>query len=550
MTTRNTLDSTAEGCTGRAEPNLTPTNDRPCALRPFAVQIGAEPLLDRDRIHTRNDADTRDPCVSATRPTVLLVDDEPLSLETLTRTLDDSFEVLTATSAAAAEELLAEQWVQVVVTDQRMPETTGVEFLARVRERWPDVVRIIISGYTDPGDIIDGINRAGIYQYITKPWHPENLLLTVGNACHLYRLQREHELLSLETRLTAATLEQKLAAQRARLKRTFRLDAIVRSHGGPLDAVCDLVERVAPYDIPVLLTGESGTGKELFARALHYNSHRADKPFVAENCGAMPDQLLESELFGHKKGAFTGAVNDRIGLFEQADGGTIFLDEIGEVSRTFQVKLLRVLQEGELRPLGSNQRRRVDVRLVAATNRSLETEIREGRFREDLYYRLAAVRLHLPPLRERPDDIPVLARHHLEAAMAAFGKPVTGLSADLLDRLQRYQWPGNVRELQNEVQRMLIMTDADELGVEVLDPRIPGADPNTGEPEAQEATDPTLKARIEALETQVLREALDRHRWNKSQAAAELGLSRVGLSAKIERYGLARQSGDARRDPP
>jgi two-component system, NtrC family, response regulator HupR/HoxA len=298
------------------------------------------------------------------------------------------------------------------------------------------------------------------------------------------------------------------------------------------------------------LTGESGTGKELFARALHYNSHRADKPFVAENCGAMPDQLLESELFGHKKGAFTGAVNDRIGLFEQADGGTIFLDEIGEVSRTFQVKLLRVLQEGELRPLGSNQRRRVDVRLVAATNRSLETEIREGRFREDLYYRLAAVRLHLPPLRERPDDIPVLARHHLEAAMAAFGKPVTGLSADLLDRLQRYQWPGNVRELQNEVQRMLIMTDADELGVEVLDPRIPGADPNTGEPEAQEATDPTLKARIEALETQVLREALDRHRWNKSQAAAELGLSRVGLSAKIERYGLARQSGDARRDPP
>ena len=488
--------------------------------------------------------------MSPSRPTVLLVDDEPLSLETLTRTLDESFEVLTATSAAAAEEILAEEWVQVVVTDQRMPETTGVEFLARVRERWPDVVRIIISGYTDPGDIIDGINRAGIYQYITKPWHPDTLLLTVGNACHLYRLQREHALLSLETRLTAATLEQRLAEQRARLKRTFRLDAIVRSRGGPLDAVCDLVERVAPYDIPVLLTGESGTGKELFARALHYNSHRADKPFVAENCGAMPDQLLESELFGHKKGAFTGAVNDRIGLFEQADGGTIFLDEIGEVSRTFQVKLLRVLQEGEVRPLGSNRRRRVDVRVVAATNRSLETEIGEGRFREDLYYRLAAVRLHLPPLRERPADIPVLARHHLKAAVAAFGKLVTGLSDDLIDRLQRYHWPGNVRELQNEIQRMLVMCDGDELGADLLDPGILVA-ASRSEPSASEPLEnQTLKARIEALEIVVLGEALERNRWNKSQTAAQLGLSRVGLSAKIERYGLARHQENPRRDPP
>jgi two-component system response regulator HupR/HoxA len=488
--------------------------------------------------------------VSASRPTVLLVDDEPLSLDTLTRTLDESFEVLTATSAAAAEEVLAQEWVQVVVTDQRMPETTGVEFLSRVRERWPDVVRIIISGYTDPGDIIEGINRAGIYQYITKPWHPETLLLTVGNACQLYRLQREHELLSLETRLTAATLEQRLAAQRARLKRTFRLDAIVRRAGGPLDEVCDLVERVAPYDIPVLLTGESGTGKELFARALHYNSHRADKPFVAENCGAMPDQLLESELFGHKKGAFTGAVNDRIGLFEQADGGTIFLDEIGEVSRAFQVKLLRVLQEGDVRPLGSNQRRRVDVRVVAATNRSLETEIGEGRFREDLYYRLAAVRLHLPPLRERPDDIPVLARHHLKAAMSTFGKPVAGLSDDLIDRLQRYHWPGNVRELQNEIQRMLVMCDGNELGADLLDPGILGA-ASCSAPLASEPLEAkTLKARIEALEVGVLGETLERNRWNKSQTAAELGLSRVGLSAKIERYGLAKQPEDARRDPP
>jgi two-component system response regulator HupR/HoxA len=484
---------------------------------------------------------------------VLLVDDEPLSLETLTRTLDETFEVLTATSAAAAEALLADHWVEVIVTDQRMPEMTGVDLLARVRDRWPDVVRIIISGYTDPDDIIDGINRAGIYQYITKPWHPRGLLLTVENASRLYRLQREHSLLALETRLTSAVLERRLAEQRTRLKQSFRLDGIVRAPHGPLDAVCTLVQRVAPYDIPVLITGESGTGKELFARALHYNSPRADRPFVAENCGALPDELLESELFGHKRGAFTGAVSDRIGLFEQADGGTIFLDEIAEVSRPFQVKLLRVLQEGEIRPLGSPQRRRVDVRVVAATNRCLEQEIRAGRFREDLYYRLAAVRMHLPPLRERPGDLPVLARQLLESAVVAFGKPIDGFEPETLSHLARYPWPGNVRELQNEIQRMVVMADARRLGPDLLSPGIRGQDDiglggaaEVTVPAAAPSTDTTdgsLKARIEALESGLLRQALQRTGWNKSQAAAELGLSRVGLSAKIARYGLTKPNG-------
>ena len=255
----------------------------------------------------------------------------------------------------------------------------------------------------------------------------------------------------------------------------------------------------------------------------------------------MPDQLLESELFGHKKGAFTGAVNDRIGLFEQADGGTIFLDEIGEVSRAFQVKLLRVLQEGEVRPLGSNQRRRVDVRVVAATNRSLETEIGEGRFREDLYYRLAAVRLHLPPLRERPADIPVLARHHLQAAVTAFGKPVTGLSAEVIDRLQRYPWPGNVRELQNEIQRMLVMCDGNgSLGSDLVSRRIIAqANLAAGDLASGDASNAaTLKDRVEALEATLLRDTLRRHGWNKTRVAEELGLSRVGLRSKLERYSL------------
>jgi len=485
------------------------------------------------------------------RPTVLLVDDEVLSLQTMERILDEQFDVRTATGAAEAEAVLAEDWVQVVVSDQRMPGTTGVELLAAVRERWPDVVRIIISGYTDAEDIIEAINRAGIYQYITKPWHPDNLLLTIGNACRLYRLQRENEQLTLEARVTGATLAQRLTEQRARLKRAFRLDGIVRGAHSPLEEVCAQVAQIAPFDIPVLLTGESGTGKELFARALHYNSLRAERPFVAENCGALPDQLLESELFGHRRGAFTGAINDHIGLFEQADGGTIFLDEIGDVSPAFQVKLLRVLQEGEVRALGSEQRRRVDVRVIAATNHDLPRAIAEGRFRADLFYRLAGVQLHLPALRERPGDIPAIAERLLEDAVKALGKPATGFSAEALACMQRYHWPGNVRELANEVQRMLALSPRPLLEAPLLRREIlaadgdaqaagPGGANGDGAPVA---TETTLKARLDALERAVLRETLIRHGWNKSRAAEELGLSRVGLRSKLVRHGLADAEG-------
>ena len=475
------------------------------------------------------------------RPTVLLVDDEPLSLETMARILDEQFDIRTAETAAQAEQILADDWVQVVVSDQRMPGTTGVELLAAVRERWPDLVRIIISGYTDAEDIIDGINRAGIYQYITKPWHPDNLLLTVGNACRLYQLQRENERLSLETRMTAASLERRLAEQRTRVKQRFRFDAIVRAADSPLNALCDQVARFAAYDIPVLLTGESGTGKELFARALHYNSPRADKPFVAENCGALPDQLLESELFGHRRGAFTGAVADHVGLFEQADGGTLFLDEIGDVSPAFQVKLLRVLQEGEVRPVGSQQRRRVDVRVVAATNRDLGRGMRDGAFRSDLYYRLAGVTLHLPPLRERPGDIDAICEYLLADAARGFGLPAGAVTDEAMDLLLRYDWPGNVRELQNEIQRMLVMSDGKgSLGPEFVSDRILApANLATGESDGGGPSNvTTLKDRVEALEMTLLRDSLRRHGGNKTRVAEELGLSRVGLRSKLERYTL------------
>ena len=262
-------------------------------------------------------------------PTVLIVDDEVRALESLERILEDDFDIKTAATVAQAEAVLQQEWVQVILCDQRMPDITGVEFLAQVRERWPEAVRMIISGYTDAEDIIEGVNKAGIYQYITKPWHPDNLLLTLKNAVHLFQLQRQNELLAVELKLASGALEAGMARKRQVLKNRFQWDdGIVRAPNSCMNAVCDMVRRLAPFDVSVLLVGESGTGKELCARALHYNGLRWERPFVVENCAALPDELLESELFGYKKGAFIGAVSDRVGLFEQADGDTIFLSAL------------------------------------------------------------------------------------------------------------------------------------------------------------------------------------------------------------------------------
>jgi two-component system response regulator HupR/HoxA len=422
-----------------------------------------------------------------------------------------------------------------------MPEITGVEFLKQVREQWPEVVRMIISGYTDSEDIISAVNEAGIYHFVTKPWHPDSLILLLKNAAELFELQRKNEILSIELKMSPSRLQSAMDQKRRRLREDYRCDdQIVRSPQSCMNQVCEKIRRVSPYDVSVLLTGESGTGKELAARSLHYNSPRWDQPFVVENCGALPDELLESELFGYKKGAFTGAVEDRAGLFERANGGTVFLDEIGEVSPAFQVKLLRVLQEGEIRPLGSSQTRQVDVRVIAATNRDLEQEVREGRFREDLYYRLATVTIQLPSLRERKMDIPLIAQNILEASMAQLGKRVEGFTQETLACMQAYHWPGNVRELQNEIRHMLVMGDEALLGADLLSSRVLRAAPEEEEANLQmrDGLDGSLKERVESLEARILKETLIRHRWNKSQAAKELGLSRVGLRSKLERYGL------------
>jgi two-component system response regulator HupR/HoxA len=473
-------------------------------------------------------------------PIILVVDDEKQSQEALKRVLADEFRVLTASNAAEAESVLAAENVHAILCDQRMPGTQGVDFLRGVRERWPDPVRMIISGYTASEDIIAGINEAGIYQYITKPWEPDELVRTIKEALTLLQLQQANAAASLDLKVAPAMLETSVAKKTGALKAAHHFDRIIHAAKSPLADIIDMGRRVAAFDISVLITGESGTGKELLARAIHYNSPRGDKPFVVENCGALPDQLLESELFGCKKGAFTGAYEDRIGLFEQANGGTIFLDEIGETSPAFQVKLLRVLQEGEIRPLGARLTRKVDVRVIAATNRTLEDEVREKHFRRDLYYRLAAFPLHIPPLRERPMDIHLLAEKLLAETRKGFGKPIRAFTDQALAVLKAYDWPGNVRELQNEIQRMVALADGDMLDAALISPRIRARACPGGRAMADAGQRRTLKDHVEALEAQLLGEALGRHRWNISRVADELGLSRVGLRAKLHRYGLER----------
>jgi two-component system response regulator HupR/HoxA len=476
--------------------------------------------------------------------TVLVIDDEVRSLEALRRVLAEDFEVIGARDATEAEAVLKGEMVQVILCDQRMPGECGVAFLRRVRDQWPEPIRMIISGYTEADDIIAGVNEAGIHQYITKPWHPDRLIRSVRDAAELFRFQNAGG--AVDAKPSPARLRDVVTERRQHERGLFEFDRIVQGPGSPMAGAVDLARRAAEYDISVLITGASGTGKELLARAIHHASSRAEKGFVVENCGALPDELLESELFGCKKGAFTGAYQDRIGLFEVADGGTIFLDEIGETSAAFQVKLLRVLQEGEIRPLGAQRPRKVDVRVISATNRDLAADVEAGRFRRDLYYRLAAFPIHLPPLRERPMDIAPIAARILQDVNRAFRRAVPGFAPATMQLMAGHCWPGNVRELQNEIQRMVALSDADRpLAAALLSPAVSAAPhvARNGYGNGHRAA--LLKDRVEALERAAIDDALARHAGNISRVADELGLSRVGLRNKIERYDIPRDLRDA-----
>ena len=477
--------------------------------------------------------------------TVLVVDDELRSLETLRRTLEEDFTVLTAPSAEAGEAIMGREFVHIVLSDQRMPGIQGVEFLRRVRAQWPDTVRLILSGYTDAEDIISGINEAGIWQYLLKPWHPDQLLLTLKSAAELWRLQQENQRLSLELRDSPEQLVKQVASRRGKVRARSGFDRLTRAADSPLNGICELAQRIAGHELSVLVTGESGTGKELLARAIHYASPRAERAFVLENCAAMSETLLESELFGHKRGAFTGAFEDHVGLFQRADGGTIFLDEIGDTSPAFQVKLLRVLQEGEVRPVGASRTVAVDVRVIAATHRDLEQDVRSGRFREDLYYRIASMTLTVPPLRERSADVLPIADMLLGQACQELARPALGFSPEVRASLLAYPWPGNIRELKNEVYRAVALSEGPQVSAAALSCRVLHGQQGASAAAKSGLQIPgsgSLQERLDAIEAAILRETLLRHRWNKTHAAKELGLSRMGLRQKLARFGLEGQA--------
>jgi two-component system response regulator AtoC len=447
---------------------------------------------------------------------ILIVDDEPALRQTLSAILaEDGHEAVTARDGTEALGTLAAGGIDLVLCDLRMPELDGMGFLERYQAAGGGALVIVMSAYGDADTAIAAMQR-GAYDYLQKPFRADEVVLVVRKAAERERL-----------RAAVSRLEGELSAIRG-------VGGIVGKSTAVRTAL-DVALKVARHPSTVLVTGESGTGKELVARLIHDSSPRAGMAFVAVNCGAIPEALLESELFGHVKGAFTGATGDKRGLFEEADGGTLFLDEIGELPAPLQVKLLRALQEGEVRRVGANQSRTVDVRVVAATARDLQAEVAAGRFRSDLYYRINVVSIRLPPLRERAEDIPELARHFLERHNERLGLSVERISAGAMRRLMEHAWPGNVRELENVVERALVLT----AGPSVEADHLPETVGSNGAAPAPADGDLSIKRRAEALERDLIRRALERTGGNRTRAAQLLELSHRALLYKIRDYGLA-----------
>lgn len=489
--------------------------------------------------------------MAGTRPSVLLVDDEPHSLASMRMALEDDFDILTAPDTRAAAALMEEEWVQVVVCDQRMPGQTGVEFLAGVRERWPETVRLLITGYTDPEAMAAAINEAGIHQFVQKPWHPDHLLVTVRNATRLFHLARENERMALEMRHLTSTAETRLEKRRRALVDGMGFETVLRAPQSPMNAVVAMARQFASFDVPVLLTGEPASGKAQLARAMHMASLRSDRPFFSLNLAGMPEDLVAAELLGAKRGMVPGGTN-RIGLFQKADRGTLYLAGVDTLSPPLQLVLLRVLQQGAFTPVGGQEVLTTNLRLMAGSHRDLAQLVADGLFRPDLYYALAVAEIAVPPLRQRRGDVALLAQHMLVDLASRHSKLVHGFDAAALEFLEGYDWPGNLAELGNEITRMLIFAQDTVLGADLISRAIlQGAPSEGGADRSAQAVltgDGTLKDRVELIEMRILRETLTRHRWNKSRAAAELGLSRVGLRAKLERYGIADPSGRVAQD--
>jgi two-component system NtrC family response regulator len=445
-------------------------------------------------------------------------DDESLRRVTEVQLQQGGYQVLTAASGQEALELLQKRPVELVVTDLKMPGMSGLELLKRIRADYPELVVIVVTAFGTIETAVEAM-RAGAYDYVTKPVHIEELKLTIGRAL-------EH-----------VQLRQEVQALRTSLDSKYGFENIL-GRSSSLLSVLDMASRAAETSSTVLVRGETGTGKELLAKAIHFNSPRRENAFVTINCGTIPKDLLESELFGHVKGSFTGAVAHKKGRAEAADGGTLFLDEIGEMPVELQVKLLRLLQQGEIEKVGAAETTSVDVRIIAATHRNLQAMIEDGTFREDLYYRLVVIPLELPSLRERPEDIPELVEHFFIKAKEKHGRPDLALPASLLPHFCGYRWPGNIRELENVIERLVVLTRGNEITVNDLPEFLRRERPVL---EELRLDLPPQGISLDAVEKELILRALKKFDWNQTQAARYLDLSRKTLIYRMEKYNIRRE---------
>lgn len=458
-----------------------------------------------------------------TRKRILVVDDdESLRWVTQAQLQQSGYEVSAAADGNGALEIMRQAAPDLVITDLKMPGMSGLELLRKIRTDFPEIIVIMVTAFGTVENAVEAM-KAGAYDYITKPVNMDELRLIVNRGL-------EHLGLQKEVRLLRSSLDQKYGFEN------------ILGRSKSLLYVLDMASRAAQATSTVLIRGETGTGKELLAKAIHFNSRRKDRPFVIINCGAIPKDLLESELFGHVKGSFTGALGNKRGKVELADGGTLFLDEIGELPLELQVKLLRLIQQGEVEKVGVVGVTKIDVRIIAATHRDLQAMIEDGAFREDLYYRLAVIPLELPPLRERADDIPELVQHFFVKAKDQQGRPDLVLPPRLLQYFGGYTWPGNVRELENIIERIVVLARGDEITLNDLPDFLRRERPAV---EALHLDLPPHGISLEAVEKELIVRALEKCRGNQTHAAQYLDISRKTLIYRMEKFGLRKETDDA-----
>lgn len=456
------------------------------------------------------------------KPRILVVDDEESIREFLEIMLKkEGYEVTCAEDGAKAKDLLAKKSFDLVISDLQMPNMTGIELLKHVKDSYPDLVFMMITAFGTTESAVEAM-KMGAYDYLTKPFKIDEVRLNIQNALRTKSLEVENRVLKKE------------------MVKEYSFQSLV-GNSEEMHRIYDLVKRVSQTPTNVLITGESGTGKEVVAKAIHFNGPLKDKPFVTINCGAIPEQLMESEMFGHKKGSFTGAIVDKSGLFEVADGGTLFLDEVGELPLTIQVKLLRAIQERVIRRVGATEDIKIDVRICAATNRDLEEMVKEGTFRQDLFYRLNVINIKTPSLRDRKDDIPLLANHFLKKYNDRLAKNIGSISAEAMEMLKKYQYPGNVRELENIIERTVALEGGATILPESLPPFVntPTGRKMASSHEIEIGDDGIDLDRVMGqIEKELLVKAIHASNGVKKRAAKLLHITFRSMRYRVEKYGL------------